>query len=217
MIKFFIRNFILALNIFLTTSLAKEAYAEQIQISQYDYYPNINSNFFDEEGNKIFLDSYEGNAVLLVFWASWCGSCSNTLPMLDNLQKDFRKLPFRVLAVSEDYHGVEKIKQYYKANDIKHLKIFHDYQNQLFKELEVVSLPTAFLINSDGKIKAMFKGITSWNDDNIRKIILDEMDNNTEMPRNSYVSPVIHTSSKPKKNDNVNNNNREKTDAKASQ
>ena len=56
----------------------------------------------------------------------------------------------------------------------------------------------AFLINSDGKIKAVFKGVVSWNDEKIRSIILDEMENAPEMPRNSYVPPVMHKISKSK-------------------
>ena len=42
---------------------------------------------------------------LLVFWATWCGSCISELPSLENLAKDFRKLPFKIIALSQDYQG----------------------------------------------------------------------------------------------------------------
>lgn len=215
--RIFIRNLILAINLILLLMLTPSVQAQKMQVSRHDYYPKINANFFDEKGNKLFLDAYEGKVVLLVFWASWCGSCTNTLPLLDNLQKDFRKLPFQVLAISEDYHGVDQVKQYFESNEIRHLKIFHDYRNQLFKAFGIVSLPTALLINADGKVKLVFKGVVNWNEDKNRLLILDEMENNPEMPRNSYIPPVIQTVSKLQncskgggKSEGNNNNDKEK-------
>ena len=58
--------------------------------------------------------------------------------------------------------------------------------------MSVVSLPTAFLINSNGKIKKLFKGRIKWQDTEIRAILLNEIDGNPEMPKNSYQSPSLN-------------------------
>ncbi len=157
-----------------------------------DAYTDTETHFFDGQGKRVFLDQYEGDTVLLVFWATWCGSCISEIPTLDNLAKDFRKLPFKIIAISEDYQGVEKVTRYFKEQNIRHLEIFHDYQNKLFKSMSVNGLPTAFLINRNGKIKKLFKGRIRWYDDKIRSILLAEIDGNPSVPKNSYKPPSLN-------------------------
>lgn len=150
------------------------------------------NHFFNDAGEKVFLDQFEGKTILLCFWASWCESCVDEIPSLDILQKDFRKLPFEIVAVSEDYNGIEVAKNHFTKYGIRHLKLYHDYKNELFKEMSVVGLPTAFLIDREGKIKIIFKGIIKWHDDKIREMLLAEIDGNYILPKNSYISTSLN-------------------------
>lgn len=170
----------------------QNSYAAKTTILDHEAYSDTETPFFDGEGGKVFLDQFEPNTVLLVFWATWCGTCADELPALDNLAKDFRKLLFKIIALSEDYQGAGVVKKYFTDNNIRHLDVFHDYQNNLFRSMSVVGLPTAFLINSNGKIKKIFKGRIKWYDDEIRSIILQEIDGNPEIPRNSYTPPSLN-------------------------
>lgn len=149
-------------------------------------------NFFDKEGNKVFLDQFEGKTILLSFWASWCGSCVDELPSLDILKKDFRNLPFEVVAVSEDFKGINAAEEHFNKYGIRHLKLYHDYQNSLFKSMSVVGLPTSFLIDPEGKIKVIFKGHTKWHEESVRNILLSEIDGNPAIPKNSYVTTSLN-------------------------
>lgn len=172
--------------------VTQNSYAAKTSIIDQDVYTDTETNFFDGQGNKMFLDQYEGNTILLVFWATWCGTCISELPALDNLEKDFRKLPFKVIALSQDYQGVDVVTKYFSEHGIRHLEIFHDYQNKLFRSMSVIGLPTAFLINSNGKIKKLFKGRIKWHDDEIRAMLLEEIDGNPEAPKNSYQAPSLN-------------------------
>jgi thiol-disulfide isomerase/thioredoxin len=172
--------------------LNQNSYAAKTTILEQESYTDTDTAFFDAEGNKVFLDQFEPNTVLLVFWATWCGTCTSEMPMIDNLAKDFRKLPFKVVALSQDYQGVEVIKKYFTDNDIRHIDIYHDYQNVMFRSMEVVGMPSAYLINGNGKIKKLFKGRIKWYDDEIRAIILGEIDGNPEMPKNSYKASSLN-------------------------
>jgi thiol-disulfide isomerase/thioredoxin len=142
--------------------------------------------FFGENGEKYFLDQFENKTILLIFWATWCSTCITEMPDIDCLQKDFRKLPFEVIAVSQDFQGVQAVKDYFRQQEIRHLKIYHDYNNQLFKAFSVIGLPTSFLINQDGKMVTIFTGNINWHDNSIRNIILSNIDGNPVEPRNSY-------------------------------
>lgn len=148
--------------------------------------------FFDDKGEKYSLDNFEGKTILLVFWATWCASCIKEMPDLDILQKDFRKLPFAIIPVSQDYQGIEIIQKYYKDYDIRYLPIYHDFKNQLFKAFSIVGLPTAILINPDGKMLVSFVGTINWYDEEIRNIILSNIPGNHPEPKNSYREQTLN-------------------------
>ena len=166
--------------------MSLHANAENITINKHNRYLDSEVSFIDEQENKVYLDQYEGTNILLVFWATWCGTCVSELPSLDNLQKDFRKLPFKIVAVSQDYQGINTVKNYFASHNIRHLQAFHDPRNQLFRELSVSGLPTAFFINKEGKNKLVFRGRIKWHDDEIRRTILSEIGEDLELPKNTY-------------------------------
>lgn len=157
------------------------------------------TNFFNSDGEKVYLDQYEGKTILLVFWATWCGACISEMPSLDALQKDFKQLPFEVIAVSEDFSGTDVVKDHFLEQEIRHLAIYHDYQNQLFRAMSVVGLPTAFLIDSAGRVKVVFKGAVKWHDEEIRAVLLSEIEGNPSTPKNSYKTSSLNKIVSPKK------------------
>lgn len=143
-------------------------------------------SFFDQNLEKHYLEDYEGKTLLLVFWASWSASCTNQMMDLDILQKDFRKLPFEVLAISEDYQDIKVVEKFYELYNIRHLTLLHDYRNQLFKAFGVIGMPTSFLINADGMSVGSFTGITPWHNEQVRNIILSYIPGNPPEQKNSY-------------------------------
>lgn len=147
---------------------------------------------YDIEGKKHYLEEYEGKAILLVFWATWCSPCVNEMVDLDLLQKDFRKLPFIILAVSEDYAGIEVVKKFYDVYDIRHLALLHDYKNSLFKAQGIAGLPTSILINGEGKAVGFFTGSVNWYDENVRNILLENIPGNPAVPKNSYKNQSLN-------------------------
>jgi thiol-disulfide isomerase/thioredoxin len=142
--------------------------------------------FFDEENKEHFLEEYEGETLLLVFWATWCSPCVNEMASLDNLAKDFRKLNFKILPISEDYNGIDIAKQFYKDHKIKHLALMHDYKNALFKEFAISGLPISYIVDQTGKIKGKFTGNVHWHDNKVRETLLEHIPGNPPTPKNTY-------------------------------
>lgn len=174
-----------------------QSQAEQISVIRHDSYFSTEISFYDQDNRKRFLEEYEGNVVLLVFWASWCGGCADELPKLDNLQKDFRKLPFKVIALSEDRQSPEYLQNYFMQKEIKYLEIFQDRNSKLMTDLIIAGLPTAYLIDIDGKLKAEFRGRIKWESDEVRKIIIEEFKDKPELPRNSFKHKQFFENLKP--------------------
>jgi thiol-disulfide isomerase/thioredoxin len=118
--------------------------------------------FFDQNNNQHTLEEFEGKVLVVSFWASWCTICNKDMPELDKLQKDFRKKPLKVIAISEDFKGIDAVKSFYSANKIQNLEIFVDRKFKLFEAFQVVGLPTSFLIDKDGNIVAKAVSAVDW-------------------------------------------------------
>ena len=53
-------------------------------------------------GKSLSLAAYRGKVVYLDFWASWCPPCLTSLPLLEELRKEFPSDQFQILAVNVD-------------------------------------------------------------------------------------------------------------------
>ncbi len=66
----------------------------------------------DKNGKKITLTNYRGKkAVLLVFWATWCGPCMKELPIIKEIQQSFSSQQLEIISVAypSDYSAYLKV------------------------------------------------------------------------------------------------------------
>jgi len=70
---------------------------------------SLNSN--RKTGEKISLSQFSGKIVYLDIWASWCGTCAESLSWMQKLQDKFGSDSFQVIAVNvdEERNAAEKI------------------------------------------------------------------------------------------------------------
>jgi len=195
MLKFF--QYIIFITLFHTVASHAESATDKAGqmakiVEQAPEYTPEDIAIFDADNKQHFLEEYEGKTALLVFWATWCAPCVTEMADLDALQKDFRKLPFLVLPISEDYAGIDHVKSFYKINDLRHLPIMHDYKNALFKSFGIIGLPTSILVNPQGMVVAKFSGAINWYDEKVRNILLKYIPGNPGLPRNSYKDNAVN-------------------------
>jgi thiol-disulfide isomerase/thioredoxin len=141
---------------------------------------------YDKDNKEHYLDEFENKTLLIVFWATWSAPCLQDLIALDDLKKDFRKLPFEIIPVSVDYQDSKNVFDFLFKNNIRHLKAYHDRKNKLFKAFSVVGLPTAFIITPEGEVIASMQGVVNWYDDGIREMLFSYMKTESSLPKNSY-------------------------------
>lgn len=117
------------------------------------------------------LTQYEGKAVFINFWATWCKPCIQEMPTIENAQKILadKDIVF-LLASNED---LERIDKFIK----KHSYNFHYVQLENLEELKIQALPTTFIFNPEGKLKFSESGFRNWDEsaniELITKIIND--------------------------------------------
>ena len=103
------------------------------------------------DGKKMSLSDLRGKAVLLNFWATWCGPCKIEMPWFIELQKQYGSQGLQIIGVAMDDSSKEDIAKF--ASDMG-----VNYPVLLGKEAVgeayggVPALPESFFIGRDGKI-----------------------------------------------------------------
>lgn len=54
------------------------------------------------DGKKVSLSDYKGRAVLVNFWATWCGPCKVEMPWFEELQKQYAGQGLVILGLAAD-------------------------------------------------------------------------------------------------------------------
>ena len=107
--------------------------------------------FEDFLGNKINLKDYQGNLVLINFWATWCNPCKREMVSLENLYKDTRFKNLKIFAVNMEQPNTLKTKKFFNDLNIEKLEIFFDRNLNFVKEFKLRGVPTTILVNKKGE------------------------------------------------------------------
>ena len=120
--------------------------------------------FLDAQNQKIDLNNYRGNLILLNFWATWCAPCKEEMPSLDALQanKDLDNLIIFPINIGQD--NVDKASIFFKDVKIQNLKLYFDSPITLAKKFGLRGIPTSVLFNKDGLEFARIIGSIDFQD-----------------------------------------------------
>lgn len=104
----------------------------------------------------ISLSDFRGKVVYLDFWASWCGPCRTSMPLLDTLRSEFHSQGFEVLAINLD--DTPQLAQQFLTRVKVNYPIAYDASASTSTLYNVQGMPTAFLIDGHGQILGHHQG-----------------------------------------------------------
>jgi len=110
------------------------------------------------DGKTMRLSDFRGKAVLLNFWATWCGPCKIEMPWLVDLQKQYGAQGLQIVGVAMDDASKEDIAKFARDMGVNYPILIgkeavgNDYGG-------VPALPETFVIARDGKIVDKIIGI----------------------------------------------------------
>ena len=112
------------------------------------------------DGKNVKLSDYRGKAVLLNFWATWCGPCKLEIPWFLELQKQYASQGFVVVGVSMDDNPQKDVPPFAKEMKIDY-PILAGTEAVADQYGGVEGLPISFYIDKNGKIVKKIMGLAS--------------------------------------------------------
>lgn len=86
--------------------------------------------------------------ILINFWASWCTSCIQEIPILEKLKSDHPEVEFIAINAGDT---PRKIKKFLKKHGFSYT-VLMDKDKEVSKGLGILSLPQTLVIEKDGTI-----------------------------------------------------------------
>ena len=128
--------------------------------------PKIHNNviFLDKKDDEINIKNFEGNLIILNFWATWCEPCKEEMPSLDRLQVNSELVNLKVFAINIGKENKEKVKEFFDNLNIKNLEPYFDPPITLAKKFSLRGVPTSILINKNGEEFARIIGSINFDD-----------------------------------------------------
>ena len=129
--------------------------------SEGDRAPNF--TWTDENGNQVsFSEFTKGKAVLINFWATWCGPCVHEIPDLIELNNEYKTKGAVIIGISAD-----------RDSDV--LTMVHEFSQEKKMNYPIIidngdlesafggirGLPTTFFIDKSGAVKKKMLGLQS--------------------------------------------------------
>jgi peroxiredoxin len=103
------------------------------------------------DGKTMRLSDLRGKAVLLNFWATWCGPCKIEMPWFVELQNQYASQGLQIVGVAMDDASKEDIGKFAKDMGVNY-PILIGKESVGDEYGGVPALPESFLISRDGKI-----------------------------------------------------------------
>ena len=133
--------------------------------------PVPEQSFMNGEAKELRLGDFEGQVVLLNFWATWCAPCRKEMPTLSALQEEFGGDSFQVVTLATGRNSPAGIAKFFDEAGISNLPHYQDQKQALAREMGILGLPISVLIDPDGMEIARLIGDADWHSDSARDII----------------------------------------------
>ncbi len=114
----------------------------------------------DREGNEISLSQFEGKAVFVNFWASWCPPCVEEMPAIQSVYEKYKDKDVVVLAVNVtvvEENGVEDTNKFLEEGEYT-LPVLLDTKGSAATKYGIRYFPTSYFINKDRIIVDAYVG-----------------------------------------------------------
>jgi len=116
----------------------------------------------DLEGRRHRLSEQKGHVVLLDFWATWCGPCRITMPLVEKLEREYK--PRGLIVYSINLRETREAAAAYIQKKGYGMVTLLDEKGTIGDSYQVNGIPALFIIGKDGKVSSQMVGVQSEED-----------------------------------------------------
>ena len=124
------------------------------------------ATFTTHSGYKVDTSAISDKALVLKFYASWCGYCKKSLPNIEQVYQEYKDKGVRFIAVClDDPNASRKNKAFTQEQSLAKLKelgvtfdVLFDPTKEVGKLFKVSSFPTMFILDGSSKVVKVSMG-----------------------------------------------------------
>lgn len=123
-------------------------------------------------GKEVKLSDLRGKVVVLDFWATWCGPCKMTMPLLSKFHKagvDAKLISVNVWERMTPEERPAKVREFAKSEGLNWTVWLGE--NESAQAFEVTGIPTFLVIGPDGKIRYRLVGYEAFLDEKLEWMV----------------------------------------------
>lgn len=114
------------------------------------------------DGSPVALKELKGKAMLINLWAPWCAPCRAEMKELAHLEKILGDEQFEVVAINANRGGIAEAEETLKEWGVEGLNLYADPTMKTMFDLAEGALPTSFVVDKAGNIRAFYLGPLKW-------------------------------------------------------
>jgi peroxiredoxin len=120
---------------------------------------NLDFTLEDMNGAKVRLEDFRGKAILLNYWATWCGPCKVEIPIFNQLYAAYKDQGLVILGVSVD-DDAPTLKEFVKTTPMNYPVLLAAGQEDVLEAAgPVYGYPTSYFIDRSGAVCGTHVGI----------------------------------------------------------
>jgi len=163
-----VKNSVLGLMIILGGSTLTSVHAELVKGQA----PNFTLKSL--RGDNIKLSEHRGEVVMLNFWATYCDTCKDAFPLLNDIYLKYRNEGFTLLSINTE-KDMKKITGFLRGLAVA-FPVLLDTTHEVSDKYEVAALPSTYIIDRDGQLRYVHKKFKPGNEDEYRKQVRELME-----------------------------------------
>jgi thiol-disulfide isomerase/thioredoxin len=108
------------------------------------------------DGSRFRLSERSGRIVVLDFWATWCGPCLETMPLVDAIVRSFGNDGVELVAINleEQRPQIESVLERHQLP----IHVALDRDGVVASKYAVSAIPQTVVVDRDGRVARLFVG-----------------------------------------------------------
>ncbi len=110
----------------------------------------------DRGGEEVAVADFAGEVVYVDFWASWCGPCILSFPVMEDLHQRYADRGLKILAVNVDQRR-EDADSFLEKREVSFSVLF-DGAGKTPADYAVKGMPTSYILDRQGRVVHIHEG-----------------------------------------------------------